>query len=120
MRKTRTLIIVLAALTAVIGVHCNNSSSPMQPQQLGPQLTAVPPSVTVGSGGTQLVSVSGGIPPYSIASAPSSIATAQLVNPDSVATTVKITGVTVASVSTAVTIRDSASAKTVVIPINVH
>ncbi len=115
------LLILLVVGTTIVAIECNKNNSPTQPQQTpGPQLNAVPSSALVGAGGSENIAVSGGIPPYSIASPPGSIATAQLLNPDSIVTTLKITGVSVASVSTAVVIRDSAAAKTVRIPITVR
>jgi hypothetical protein len=62
------------------------------------------------------------MPPYVISTAPNGNATAQLQSPDSASTIVHITGVTVASVSTSVVIRDNntSSPKSVTIPITVH
>ena len=78
--------------------------------------------MTVGAGLSEDVAVGGGTPPYSVTTAPSAIATAQLLYPDSAVSYVHITGVTVATASTAVTIKDNsaATAKTVTIPIGVH
>ena len=114
---------VVVAMIVFVAIRCSKSDAPTQPKQsTGPQLTAVPTSVAVGVGGAQNVTVSGGTPPYDVASAPSSIATVQLINRDSLAATLQIMGVTVASVGTSVTVKDnsSSSPKSVTIPISVH
>ena len=114
------LTVVVAAVVFGIVSCSKNSSSPTQPQTSTSQLTAVPASVAVGMGTVQTVSISGGTPPYSVASAPSSIVTAVLSNSQSMVATLTITGVTVATASTSVTVRDSAAAKAVTVPISVH
>lgn len=112
--------VMLAALL-IGGTGCKkDSSSPTQPPTTTPQLTAVPPSASVGVGASQIVTISGGRPPYTISGPPTSSATASLAHPESVVTTLTITGVTVASTSTSVTVDDSASSKKVTIPITVH
>ncbi len=121
MGKMVRAAVVMFAGAMVLAAGCSKSSSPMQPV-VGPQLNAVPTAVTVGIGTSQTVAISGGTPPYGISSSPSSIATAQLSNADSATALVQITGVTVASVSTAVTIRDNSASetKTVAVPIRVQ
>lgn len=115
-----------AIVLCIVAGNCSNNSSPTQPQQQNPPpaplLTAVPPSASVTAGGEQNISISGGVPPYGILSPPNSIAAAQLVNPDSLIATLQITGVTVASVSTAVTVKDNStpSPKVVTVPIRVQ
>jgi hypothetical protein len=117
-----TILAVLIMIFFVVAIDCSKDNSPTQPPQApAAQLIAAPPSVTVSVGGSQSVTISGGTPPYAISSPPGAIATAQLVNPDSTMATLQITGVSVASVSTAVTVRDnSSSAKVVGIPIRVQ
>ncbi len=121
----RWIILVFAiGMAAMVYSACSKNSSPTQPQQQTTvtQLVAAPPSVTVGAGISEDVAVGGGTPPYSVTTAPSAIATAQLLYPDSAVSYVHITGVTVATASTAVTIKDNsaATAKTVTIPIGVQ
>ena len=122
-RRWIALVFVIG-LAAMVYSACSKNSSPTQPQQQTTvtQLVAAPPSVTVGAGISMDVAVSGGSPPYSLTSAPSAIATAQLSNPDSAISYVHITGVTVATASTSVTIKDNsaATARAVTIPIGVH
>ncbi len=125
MSVLRIFLVVFIAAFALVALHCSkSSSSPTQPPYSTPppSLNAAPPSVTVGAGTSQDVTVSGGMPPYTISTPPSSNATAQLQNADSASAIVHITGVTVASVSTSVVIRDNtvSSPKSVSIPITVH
>jgi len=121
-RRLDGLLFLIVA--TVLALNCSKSSSPTQPPPTSqtPQLTATPPSAIVGAGATTSVVVSGGNPPYAISSPPSSIATAFLLNPDSLIATIQITGVTVASVSTAVMVRDNTASapKTVTVPITVQ
>jgi hypothetical protein len=73
----------------------------------------------VGNGGIQHVNVSGGNPPYSIASGPASIAAVEIADADSAVAVLKITGATASAETTAVTVRDNtrSSPKTVSISI---
>ncbi|HTY58985.1 MAG TPA: hypothetical protein VMF59_09210 [Bacteroidota bacterium] len=123
MRKRTTGLLVWAALLMGLSACSKDSTAPpTQPQVGAPAgLSAVPPTVAVGIGGIQHVNVTGGTPPYSIASAPGAIATADIANADSSIAVLKITGVTVASVATSVVVRDNtpSSPKTVSIPITV-
>ncbi len=91
-------------------------------QQQGPQLTANPASATVGVGTSQNVSIGGGTPPYDIMSPPSAIATATLLDRDSLVAILRITGVTIASTATSVTIKDNSPppVRTVNVRISVH
>lgn len=121
--KRRTGLLLLVIALALVGGNCSNSNSPTQPPPPPtPELTVSPASAVVTVGGVQNVSVSGGTPPYAIQSQPSAIATAQLLNPDSLVATLKITGVSVASTSTSVTVRDNSPppAKLATVPIVVH
>lgn len=123
-RKWEFFLPVVMAL-AIAAAGCSKSSAPTQPQQQqppAPKLVAVPPSASVGVGTSQTIIISGGTPPYAIGSAPSAIATAQLLNPDSMIVSLQITGVTVASVSTAVTVNDHtlSQVKSVTVPIQVR
>jgi hypothetical protein len=124
MNRRWIVLVFVIGMTAMVYSACSKNSSPTQPQQQPTvtKLVAAPPSVTVGAGISMDVAVSGGTPPYSVTTAPSAIATAQLLNPDSAISIIHITGVSVATASTAVTIKDNsaASAKTVTIPIGVH
>ncbi len=115
---------MMVTALVIVGLNCGHSDSPTAPSSSPstPHLTAVPTAVSVAAGGTQNVVVSGGTPPYAIAAPPGSIASAQLINLDSVSSTLSITGITVASASTAVTVKDNtpATPKTVTIPITVR
>jgi hypothetical protein len=116
------LFLPAALLLGAAGCSKDSSTGPTQPQvTVTPRLSAVPPTVSVGIGGVQHVSVSGGTPPYSIASGPSLIASAALSNADSSIAVLQIMGVTTASVPTAVTVKDNSPStpKTVSISITV-
>ena len=115
---------ILWSVVTVLGlvvVTCKKDDGSTSPPQV-PQLTASPPSVSVTVGTSQDVSIGGGTPPYVIATPPSAIAAAVLFNPDSLVATLRITGVSVASVATSVTMRDNtpAAPKTVGVPVSVH
>ena len=121
--KRRTIVSILLGCGLLIAAaSCSkNSGSPTQPNTPPPpQLSAVPPSVSLTAGGSQNVDISGGTPPYSIAGGPGAIATAALTVSDSVVGVLHIMGVSIASVSTTVTVRDSGGVKSVTIPISVH
>ena len=126
MKASRIFSLALVVSVTVFALHCSKSSSsptqPMTPTPPPPSLIAVPTSASITVGATENVTVSGGTPPYLISSAPGSIATASILNPDSVATFIHITGVTVSSVSTAVVIRDNSNPtpRTVSVPIIVQ
>jgi hypothetical protein len=121
MTKQWIFPIVVITLIVFSVVSCSKNSSPTQMQQTAaPQLTAVPSSAAVGVGTSQTVVISGGRPPYSVASAPTAIATVLLTNPDSLIASLTITGITIATASTSVTVSDSAGVKNVSIPISVH
>jgi len=125
MKVSRTLSILLVAAVTVVALHCSKSSgSPTQPATPATPstLNAAPPSVTLSANTSQNVTISGGAPPYSISSAPSAIATAQISNADSAMAIIHIVGVTVASVSTSVVIKDNTTPapKSVTIPITVQ
>ncbi len=124
MAASRIFSLVLVAGITIVALHCSKSSSPTQPPNTPavPSLNATPSSATVSVGTSQNVSVSGGAPPYAISASPSAIATAQILNADSAIAIIQITGVTVASVSTSVVIRDNTTTtpKSVTIPITVQ
>ena len=114
-----------AALLVGIGACSKDSTPPpTQPYVYAPAaaLTAVPLSVSLGIGGVQHVSVSGGKPPYSIATGPNATAAAVLSNADSVTADLKITGMSVDYYSTAVTVKDNTpmTPKTVSVTIKVN
>ena len=120
MKRLVLLMSVVVALGLTI-VTCKKDDGSTTPP-LGPQLTATPPSASVTVGAIQDVSIGGGTPPYVIVSPPSAIANAALLNPDSLVATLRITGVSVASVATSVAMRDNtpATPKTVIVPVSVH
>jgi hypothetical protein len=116
------LRLLLCAVMIVGAGACskNSSSPPTQPVSVDTTiLYAVPPWVAVGNGGIQHVNVSGGNPPYSIASGPASIAAVEIADADSAVAVLKITGATASAETTAVTVRDNtrSSPKTVSISI---
>ena len=130
--ERRVAVMVRRSLTVLVIVlgwgmlPCACSKSDSSPTSSSPpnnqSLTAIPSFASVGVGTSQSVSIGGGTPPYAISTAPTGIATAQLLNSDSLVATLSITGVSVASVGTAVTVRDNSAspAKTVTVPISVH
>lgn len=123
MNGRKIFLLTLGLTLALLGGSCSDKGSPTQPPPPpGPQLTVSSSSAIVTVGTSQNITVSGGTPPYGIQSAPAPIATAQLLNPDSLIATLKITGVTVASTSTSVTVKDNSTptAKTATIGIQVH
>jgi hypothetical protein len=127
MRRFALRLLLPAALMLGIGACSKDSSGPpTYPQQTytppASGLTAAPLSVSLGVGGVQHVSVSGGTPPYSISVGPNATATAVLVNPDSSVADLKITGASVDYYSTVVTVRDNTTAapKTVSVSIMVN
>jgi hypothetical protein len=82
----------------------------------------MPLSISLGVGGVQHVSVSGGTPPYSISAAPNATASAVLSNADSTVADLKITGMSVDYYSTAVTVKDNtaSSPRTVSVAVTVN
>src|SRR5512141_279489 len=95
--------VALAAAVIVLIYSCKDmgTEAPAPPPPVVNQLTAVPPSVNVGSGSAATVSISGGVRPYAISTAPSaSLATAVLND-----TTLTITGVTIASAAGSTSVR---------------
>ncbi len=124
MKKRWIVPIATLSLLAFVIVDCSKSSSPTQPtqQQMPPasQLSAVPPSVSVGPGGNLSVTIRGGKPPYNIETGPNGIASVSLAHADSTVATLLVSGISVATASTSVTIGDSGDVKSTTIPISVH
>jgi len=121
-RNAFRLLLPLVLLAGVCACSKQGSGPPTQPQTDNQGvLYAVPPWVSVGIGGVQHVNVSGGVPPYSIASGPGAIATVSIADADSSIAVLKIMGVTAASAPTSVTVRDNtpSSPKTVSVPVSV-
>jgi hypothetical protein len=76
----------------------------------GPLLTATPAGVTVQTNRLQNVTITGGVRPYSIFQQPNvSLATAQFVNANLDTVVLVITGVSTATGSTSVLVRDASS-----------
>jgi len=114
--------VVAAVALLIVFSSCSKKTVVLEPQPaLAPGLHAVPPTVAVGVGGVQHVTVSGGIPPYSISSGPSAIATVELTNADSTTATLKIMGVTPAADATSITVQDNtpANPKSITVPVSV-
>lgn len=126
MRRFALRFFLPAALIVGIGACSKYNSAPTYPQQTytppAAGLTAMPLSFSLGIGAVQHVSVSGGMPPYSISAGPNATATAVLLNPDSTVSDLKITGASVDYYSTAVTVKDNTptAAKTVTITVTVN
>lgn len=100
-------VFVIALILASHSCSKDETPSSSQQQQAG-SLRAEPSSVTVSTNQTRTVAVSAGVPPYLIASAPSpNLATAQFVNASLDTSVLSITGVSVATGSTSVRIKDS-------------
>lgn len=117
-----TFSVSLCVAMLVVSGCTKESVAPTQPK--APQLvglSAVPPVVAVGIGGVQHVNVGGGIPPYVIVQGPRPIATVDISDADSSIAILKIMGVTVDSIPTAVTVRDNTSPlpRTVSVPVTV-
>ncbi len=114
---------VLPAVLLAGFASCSKETSvaPTQPGGATAVLYAVPPKVSVGIGGVQHVNVFGGTPPYVITSGPAAIATVEISDADSSTAILKIMGVTAASDTTAVTVRDNTRPvpKTVTVPVSV-
>ena len=127
MRRFALRLFLPAALMLGIGACSKDSSAPpTYPQQTytppASGLTAAPLSVSLGIGGVQHVSVSGGTPPYSISAGPNATAMAVLANADSNTADLKITGASVDYYSTSVTVKDNTTTapKTVSVSITVN
>jgi hypothetical protein len=113
MRKAQwavAAVVMLGVIASGCGKDYASTAPQTSPGTSTPGLTAQPPSVTLAVGGSTTVSISGGKPPYAIAVSPDARATAQLVNADSAVATLEISGVSVASPATAVTVRDNSPA----------
>jgi len=99
---------VLMFLLTLALQSCSKDEAPSSSQQQGGGLSASPSSVTVSTNQTRTTAISGGVAPYVIASAPSaSLATAQLMNANLDTAILSITGVSMATGSTSVRVRDS-------------
>lgn len=116
----RKLLFAAALCTGivVVAISCKDAGNePLPAEAPAGGLTAVPPSVTIGSGGTARVAISGGTRPYAVAVQPNPALASSSLN-DS---TLTITGVTVASAAgaTSVKVVDSspAPAKQVIVPV---
>jgi hypothetical protein len=127
MRRIALRFFLPAALIVGIGACSKDSSAPpTYPQQTytppAAGLSAVPLTVTLGIGGVQDVSVSGGMPPYVISAGPNATAMAVLVNPDSAVADLRIMGAGIDYYSTAVTVKDNtpATPKTVTVTVTVN
>ena len=117
---TRKILFVamLCSAAAVVVNSCKDmGNEPVAPPVQSGGLTAVPPSVTVGSGVTARVAISGGTRPYAVAAAPNPA----LVSATLSDSTLIITGVTIASAAgaTSVKVLDSSPApgKSVTVPV---
>jgi len=112
----------LAVVALVIACGCSRDASP-PPAPAAPVdvLAAVPPWVAVGVGGIQHVNVSGGVPPYFVATEPDSIARVDIASADSTTAILKITGLITSSGGTQVVVKDHTpdAAKSVSIPVTV-
>jgi len=117
----RGLACIAAAALALAGGCAKDAPPAPAPTAPSTVLAAVPPWVAVGVGGIQHVDVSGGVPPYVIASGPDSIARVDISSADSSTAVLKITGIITSSSGTQVTVRDHTPGdpKSVVIPVTV-
>jgi hypothetical protein len=105
----RVVAIVIAG-TAVISSCKKDESSTGTQGTPGPTLSASAASVTVGGGQQANVTISGGTNPYAIGVPPNpAIASAQFVNANLDTAVLIITGVTTATGSTAVVVRDAST-----------
>lgn len=101
---------VLLCLVVLIGSCKRDESQPTTPAPQGAQLTAVPPGVTVGLSQSQNVTISNGTYPYAVAQPPNgNLATAQFINANLDTAVLVITGVSTATGSTVVVLRDAST-----------
>lgn len=123
-RRSLMVSVIVVGLGMLPSACSKNDYSPTSstPPPSGQSLSASPSFASVGVGTSQTVSIGGGTPPYAISAAPTAIAAVQLLNSDSLVATLNITGVSIASVGTSVTVRDNSAspAKAVTVPISVH
>lgn len=104
----RTVFVVMFGLAIVGCSDAGDGSTQPPPGGGGGGLTAQPSTVTVSNGVTVNVQISGGTTPYVIDDPPnSSLATAMFVNPNVTPAVLNITGVSTASGTTSVKVKDS-------------
>jgi hypothetical protein len=110
MTRNQVLVVLGMSCVGMTTLSCKRDESPVapgyQPTQQG--LSAVPSTVSVSSSQSRNVSISGGIQPYAIVQAPSaSLASATIVDANRDTIVLSISGVTTATGSTAVVVRDA-------------
>jgi hypothetical protein len=111
--ENRVVAMVLSLMCAGVLIgSCSKDNSPNSPpQQSAPSLKTTASSVSVTSGQVQNVTISGGTPAYSISSPPNAaLASASLENArNDTITLVIVGGVSTATGSSAVVVRDNSS-----------
>jgi hypothetical protein len=108
-RYGTSLAVGVACFCLLIGSCKKDESGPTAtPTQTGPALTAAPPGVTVGTGGSQNVTITGGTHPYTAQSQNLNLASVQFTTNADTAT-IMITGVSTATGSTSVVVRDAST-----------
>jgi len=101
-------IVALAVCVGVLISSCKNEDSQPNATQQGPSLTATPAGVTIGAGGSQNVSITGGVHPYTAQPQNPALTTVQFVTNADTAV-LMITGVTTATGTTSVIVRDAST-----------
>ncbi len=111
MRRSHVFFTACLIVLGVLAGSCSkDQGSTAPPTQSGPQLTATPPGVALAGTTPQNVTITGGAHPYTIAQAPApGLATAQFVNANVDTAVLVITGVSTATGSTSVVVRDASS-----------
>ncbi len=107
-RYYASVVIGLVCLSVLIG-SCKDEGQPNSPSTpAGSLLTATPAGVTVGAGGSQNVTITGGTHPYTAQPQNPGLASAQVITNADTAV-IMITGVSTATGSTSVIVRDAST-----------
>lgn len=110
MRSYYGLFGALLVTLGVLAGSCSKDQGTTAPTPTGPALIATPPGVSVSGTGSQNVTITAGTHPYTIVQQPNpGLATAQFVNANLDTAILTITGVSTATGSTAVVVRDASS-----------
>ena len=103
-----TCLVILGLLAGSCSKDSGTNAPPPQPS--GPSLTAAPPGVTLVGTTPHSVTITAGLHPYTIAVQPNpALVTAQFVNANIDTAVLVITGVSTATGSTSVVVRDASS-----------
>lgn len=110
MRRYHVLFVAVLVTLGVLVESCSKDQGTTAPTPTGPALTATPPGVSLAGTTPQNVTITAGTHPYTIVQQPSpGLATAQFVNANLDTAILTITGVSTATGSTSVVVRDASS-----------